>query len=190
LKRSGAENRLGGLLASAQDGDSSAYVEFLRAITPILRNLVRARRRFLQPQDIEDIVQDILLSIHAARATYDPRRPFLPWMSAIAHHRLADAGRRHARISANEVADDGTLETFAEGGANRIDEVYADREALRHAMTELPQGQRTAIEMLKLREMSLKEASAATGMSIAALKVSVHRGIKALRHALASGGKA
>jgi len=45
----------------------------------------------------------------------------------------------------------------------------------------LPPGQRQALELLKLKEMSLKEASAATGLSITALKVATHRALKSLR---------
>lgn len=57
---------------------------------------------------------------------------------------------------------------------------YGDNEQLRRAIQLLPVGQRKAVELLKLRELSLKEAAAATGMSIGALKVAVHRAIRIL----------
>jgi RNA polymerase sigma-70 factor (ECF subfamily) len=75
-------------------------------------------------------------------------------------------------------------ETFDPADTNPGDESYGDPEALRAAVAELPKGQRVAIEMLKFREMSLKEASGASGMSVAALKVAAHRATKALRVAL------
>jgi RNA polymerase sigma-70 factor (ECF subfamily) len=109
---------------------------------------------------------------------------------AIAHNRVVDGIRRQVRRSANEVAVERLPETFDDDATNRPGEGYGDAEALRQAMQSLPPGQRTAIEMVKMREMSLKEASAASGMSVAALKVAVHRGVGALRKALNVEGKA
>src|SRR5215831_3928717 len=178
------DRRLAGLMRSAQDGDGSAYAALLREITPWLRQMMRHQRPFLQPQDIEDLVQDVLLSLHAVRATYDPKRPFLPWLAAIARNRLADGARRYARRAANEVVSDRLPETFPGEETNTLVDRYGDSEALAQAMADLPPGQRQAIELVKLRELSLKEASAVSGMSVGALKVAVHRGIAALRRAL------
>lgn len=173
--------RLADLMRSAQAGDHSAYAKLLAEITPLLRRTVRRQRTFLQAADIEDIVQDILLSLHAVRATYDPNRPFLPWLLAIARNRLVDDTRRYARLAANEVAVEHFPVTFSEDSTNKIVERHDDEAMLRRAIEELPKGQRAAVEMLKLSELSLKEAAAASGMSIGALKVAVHRGIKGLR---------
>jgi RNA polymerase sigma-70 factor (ECF subfamily) len=153
---------------------------------PVIRRRVRQRRAFLQTQDVEDLVQDVLVSIHAVRATYDPDRPFLPWLMAIARNRLADGARRHARVSANEITVENLPETFSGATTNRHPETYGDPQALRRAIDQLPAGQRKAIELLKLREASLREAAALTGMSINALKIAVHRGMKTLRLALTS----
>jgi RNA polymerase sigma factor (sigma-70 family) len=177
-------NQLGILMRAAQDGDSGAYLQVLRAITPLLRRVVHQQRSFLQASDVEDLVQDILLSLHAVRATYDPARPFLPWLLAIARNRMADGSRRQMRRAANEVSVAEYPETFCEEPANILDACYGDPEALHKAIGKLPSGQRRAIEMLKLREMSLKEAASASGMSVVALKVAVHRGMNTLRRAL------
>jgi RNA polymerase sigma factor (sigma-70 family) len=182
-------DHFGGLMQRVQEGQSSAYAELLTEITPLLRREIRRRRRFLQPQDIEDLVQEVLLSLHAVRATYDPARPFLPWLMAIAHNRMVDSVRKQVRRSANEVTVEELPETFSDDATNVPGEAYGDAEALRQAMQSLPHGQRTAIELVKMREMSLKEASAASGMSVPALKVAVHRGIGALRKALNAEGK-
>jgi RNA polymerase sigma-70 factor (ECF subfamily) len=174
-------------MRSAQAGDGAAYRQLLTSIVPRLRHLIRRRRPFLKPEDVEDLVQDVLLSLHAVHATYDPQRPFMPWLLAIMHNRLADGARRYARRSSHEVPVAQLPVTFSVEGENFGSETYSDPEALRQAVARLPKGQRVAIEMLKLREMSLKEASAQTGSSVAALKVSVHRGMLALRNALAGG---
>jgi RNA polymerase sigma factor (sigma-70 family) len=171
------------LMQAVQGGDAQAYVHLLKEITPRLQRMVRQQRRFLAAADIDDIVQEILISLHAVRATYDPRRPFMPWLMAIARNRLADSGRRHARQSAHEVLVDELPVTFPDEGTNIVD-IYGDPEALRRAIKALPSGQRKAVEMVKLREMSMKEAAAVSGTSIGALKVSVHRAMTTLRKAL------
>jgi len=171
-------------MQAAQGGDTQAYVLLLKEITPRVRQIVRGQRRFLKIEDIEDLVQDILLSLHAVRAIYDPRRPFMPWLMAITRHRLADAARRHTRRAAHELQVENLPVTFSDEGSNIDSDGYRDPEALRQAVEDLSPAQRAAIEMLKLREMSLKEAAAARGATIGALKVSVHRAIATLRKAL------
>jgi RNA polymerase sigma-70 factor (ECF subfamily) len=169
------------LMAAAQAGDRQAYRMLLSEIAPIVRRIVRRRHPFLSLEDTEDLVQEILLSVHSVRATFDPKRPFLPWLVAITRHRIADAARRHVRQKAWEVAVDEYPETFDADEANTGAEEYGDPEALKQAVADLPEGQRVAIELTKLQELSLKEAAGKSGMTVAALKVASHRAIKALR---------
>jgi len=171
-------------MRAAQAGDTQAYVTLLRTLTPKLRQIISNQRRFLQPADIEDLVQDVLLSLHAVRGTYDPERPFMPWLLTLTQNRLADAARRYARRGAHEVLVMQPDVTLSDQPANIEAEVYGDPAALKQAIRELPEGQRQAIEMLKLREMSLNEAAATSGTSVGALKASVHRAMIALRKAL------
>jgi RNA polymerase sigma-70 factor (ECF subfamily) len=168
------------LMAHAQDGDSAAYLRLLQETAPYLRSL--ARRWCHEPQDIEDAVQDILLTMHAIRHTYDPARPFGPWLVTIANRRCVDRLRRQGRRKARETPLTSEHETFAEPGTNS--EEGPDRTGLVAAVGRLPPKQRQAISLLKLREMSLKEAAKASGMSIAALKVATHRAVKNLRRML------
>ncbi len=172
------------LMKSAQAGDAVAYADLLARVTPLLRRVIRRQRAFLSADAIEDLVQDVLLSLHAVRATFDPSRPFTPWLLAIVRNRLADHARRHARIAAHEVAVDDLDVTFSGGDANSPEDAYGDPQALRQAIAALPAGQRQAIELLKLQELSLKEASAASGSSVGALKVASHRAMAALKRIL------
>jgi RNA polymerase sigma-70 factor (ECF subfamily) len=183
-ERLAREERYGDLMRAAQRGDRAAYSALLHGILPLLRQLVRSRLRFLQAADHEDLVQEILLSVHAARASYDPSRPFMPWLMCIAHHRMVDGARRCGRRNAREQLVDDFADAVAEPPVLEPSD-YGDPEALRRAVGALPARQRTAIELIKLRELSLSEASALTGIGISALKVSVHRAIKNLRSALA-----
>lgn len=180
------DQRLAALMTAAQDGDGQAYAGLLEEITALLRRTVRGRSPYLQPGDVEDRVQDILLSVHEARATYDPARPFMPWLMAIARNRMADEARRYARRAAHEVGVDEPPETFSGAEANTPAEAAVDSLALRDAIEQLPPVQRKVIEMVKLREKTHAEASQATGMSVAALKITVHRAVKQLRKLMGS----
>jgi RNA polymerase sigma-70 factor, ECF subfamily len=180
-RRTGAQSDWSALMARAQDGDRDAYRSLLMEIEPYVRSI--AIRCFNGPADTEDAVQDVLLTVHAIRQTYDPKRPFGPWLVAIANRRIIDRLRRHTRQKTREIELSPQHETFAEVPAN-LDHAAAAEIALVGAIDRLPPDQREAITMLKLNEMSLKEASQATGRSIAALKVATHRAIKNLRQLL------
>lgn len=177
-------NALGQLMDLAQRGDAAAYVELLQAITPRIRRIVGSQRGFAGREEVEDLVQEILLSLHKVRATYDPARPFVPWLQAIVRNRLADGARRYSRTSRREVSIDDDDVTFSEVEANPDTGEPNDVDALKKAVEGLPDAQRQAIELLKLREMSLKEAAAITGSSEASLKVATHRAVASLRKAL------
>lgn len=178
------DDHLGSLMRAAQRGDAGAYGELLRAIAPCIRRVVARQRAFSRVEDVEDVVQDVLLSLHAVRATYDPTRPFMPWLLAIVRNRLADSARRYWRTAAREVLIDDPDVTFVEPAANSEVDTSGDLAALDDALQSLPAGQRQAIELLKLKELSLKDAAAASGASVGALKVATHRAMAALRKAL------
>lgn len=165
-------------MARAQDGDAGAYRRLLESITPWLRKLCFGTWR--SPQDVEDVVQDILLTIHAVRRTYDPARPFGPWLKAIAMRRIIDRRRSETRWHARHgelTADHEDVATHSEPAR----EPSADLEA---AIARLPRAQQLAIRLLKVRDMSLKEAANTTGISVAALKTATHRGLSSLRRLL------
>jgi len=171
------------LMRAAQSGDRTAYEQLLREISPLIRALVR--RHCSNRADIEEMVQDTLLSLHRVRHTYDPGRPFCPWLAAIAWRRSIDALRRRIRVSRHETSDPGAYETFADAAANSDLEVVRSAEEVEALLQLLPPRQREALQALKLRQMSLAEASAASGQSVAALKVNTHRALKTLRGLLA-----
>lgn len=171
-------------MARAQTGDGRAYSQLLTEITPYLRLLVGRHHR--SPQDVEDTVQDILLTIHSVRQIYDPTRPFTPWLVAISRRRIIDRLRQQGRSAARETPLNEDHETIADAETNLL-ETRADGRSLREAVEKLPPGQRQAITLLKLQEMSLKEAADKSGMSIAALKVATHRALKTLRMILGKG---
>jgi RNA polymerase sigma factor (sigma-70 family) len=168
------------LMARAQEGDRAAYHRLLQEITPYLRSL--ATRRYRDANDAEDSVQDVLLTLHSIRQTYDPTRPFAPWLVAIANRRFIDRLRRQGRTRNREIPLTAEHETFCESAAN-LDE-RPDGRGLEGMVNNLPPAQQTAVRLLKLKELSLKEAAALSGMSIMSLKVNTHRALKSLRKML------
>lgn len=180
--RAASEMRWQPLMRAAQDGDNAAYAQLLSEILPVLRRAVA--HKWPSAPDVEDVVQEILLSVHIVRHTYDPARPFMPWLMTIATRRTIDAARRQKSRSANETTMDIMPETFSGDDTKSEQEIADDRDAVRRALARLPTGQREAVQLMKLQGLSLREASVATGKSITSLKVSVHRAIRTLREAM------
>ncbi|MDE2583568.1 MAG: sigma-70 family RNA polymerase sigma factor [Rhodospirillales bacterium] len=175
-------------MRAAQAGDRARYAALLKAVLPPLRRAARARWPRAGAAEIEDVVQETLLALHASRHLYDPERPFMPFLFGILRFRGADVMRRTHRNMGRETNIDDVPETSGALATNSKVEEGLDAVTLRAALSQLPPGQRQALELTKLQEMSLEEASAASGMSVVALKVATHRGIKALRKLLDGSG--
>lgn len=183
-----ADAALSALMAAAQGGDQRAYQALLRACLPHIAATVR--RQGVGPDRHDDVVQEVLLTIHRARATYDPMRPFLPWLRAIAQRRAIDALRQTGRTARREISDETAYLAHPDDGpdSTRGLERSDDSRLLAEAIAQLPPGQRQAIELLALQERTLDEASDATGRTKGALKVNLHRAIQALRQRIREGG--
>jgi len=179
-----SEVALAAAMRAAQEGDANAYRTLLRDCVPAVAAMARAQG--VRGAAVDDVVQEALLTVHRARATYDPARPFLPWLRAITQRRAIDAIRRGARRP-QEVYDPYAFESQPDAGpgpGDGLESHYRDRQ-LAAAVARLPDGQ--AVEHLAFRELSLDEASAVTGRSKGALKVNLHRALKSLRSALVPG---
>ncbi len=175
----------GGLMAAAQGGDAAAYETLLREISPGLRVFVSARLR--DTGAAEDVVQNVLLSLHRARHTYQPSRPFGPWLRAIARNATLDALRARGRRAERETALPDVERVADEREPSRADAPLSAR--MSRALADLPPAQREAVELIHVRELSVAEAAEQAGVSVSALKVRAHRGYKALRKLLAGEGR-
>jgi len=176
---------LAALMQRAQSGSEDSYSRLLQELPPVIGRMIRRQMAGTSPSDQEDLLQEVLISIHAARATYDPTRPFMPWLKAIVINRTIDFIRRQKRNAGGHILTDDMTADIVDDSAGDAVARYDAVDALQKAIRRLPAGQRSAIELLKLREMSLREAAAMTGMSITALKASVHRAVRTLRISLA-----
>jgi len=169
------EDRLRDLLVRGLAGDAAAYQAFLKDLSGYLRAFLRKRMVRL-PEEVEDLVQESLLAVHNQRHTYDPGQPLTAWVHAIAKYKLVDLLRRRAcRELLNDPLDD-ELAVLANSDTNAT----AARLDLAKLLEQLPERQRLPIVCMKLKGMSVVETARLTGMSESAVKVGVHRGLKAL----------
>ncbi len=156
-------------------GDAAAYHGFLKELSAYLRGFFR-KRMFGLPDDVEDLVQEALLAVHNQRHTYRPDQPLTAWVHAIARYKLIDLLRaRSGREGLNDPLDD-ELDIFSTSDSDAADA----RRDLRKLLSTLPDRQRLPILHVKLEGFSVVEVARMTGLSESAVKIGVHRGLKAL----------
>lgn len=161
------------LMAAALAGNADAYRSLLVELVPWLR---RYYQRRVPPMMVEDSVQDVLLAVHEKRHTYDPSRPFAPWLAAIARHKWIDR-IRSMKWQSTEPLDE-NFET-----PDHENSVVAET-TLTQLLGGLRPAQAQVIRLVKLEGYSLDDASRATGQSVALVKVNIHRGLKRLAAAV------
>ncbi len=167
-------------MALAQAGDRRTYEKLLAESVALIRAV--AWRKGVAHDHLDDVVQETLITIHRVRHTFDPGRSYDAWVTAIASRRAIDALRGHGRRVRRELHDDFALDSHPDlHDASAATESLQRARQLHAAIAELPPGQREAIEQLGLRERSLSEVAELTGRKSGALKVNLHRAIKALR---------
>ncbi|MCU0728910.1 MAG: sigma-70 family RNA polymerase sigma factor [Sphingopyxis sp.] len=158
------------LMALAQAGDQAAYRELLDTARRWLARFFAGR---VAAASVDDLVQETLMSMHKKRATFEPGRPFLPWLAAIARYRWVD----HLRVVYRTEEDGGS---DAEGRIDPFDDAVIAEVSIDRMLAQLPPGQADAIRLVKIHGHSIADAAAQTGQSEALVKVNIHRGLKRL----------
>lgn len=169
------EARLKALLLRGLTGDQLAYQDFLGTLALHVRAFLRSRLS-RRPAETEDMVQDVLLAVHNARHTYQSQQPLTAWVQAIARYKLADHLRSVSRRDARHDVLDDDAQLFA---VSEVESVEASRD-LTKLLKQLPERQRLPIVHVKLEGLSVEETAQLTGLSSSAVKVGIHRGLKAL----------
>jgi len=161
------------LMVQAQQGSQQAYERLLRALLPVIR--AQVTKQIFNPNLGEDVVQDVLLTVHRVRHTYDSRYPFLPWLLAIIRARCIDALRREGHHHPTIIDDERYSEIVQD------EEETLDTGCLAHYLRQLPARQREIVEFVHLKENSLAEAAAHHQLSLSAVKSLLHRAFTHLR---------
>ncbi len=174
-----SEAELRSLMTAGLTGETAAQARLLHALVPLLRAYFG--RRLGGADDAEDLVQETLIAVHTRRATYDPGRPFTAWLYAIARYRLIDhLRRRRASVPLEAVEDILVCEGFEDASNAHMD--------VHRLLAHLPRKQARAIRDTHLTGLSVAEAAEAAGIGQSDVKISVHRGLKALTARLRGEG--
>jgi RNA polymerase sigma-70 factor (ECF subfamily) len=165
-------------MQAAQRGDGEAYGKLLEELVPFVRGVVRGKLG-ADPQ-VDDVTQEVLLSIHTARHTFQPHRSLLPWVRTIARNAVIDWLRKRQRLAArsSDVDADELASGAPDPGSQRISP------AILRALDQLPDSQRQAVVLLKVEGLSIAEAAERAGITEGALKLRAHRGYRGLRDLL------
>ncbi|HEY7977901.1 MAG TPA: sigma-70 family RNA polymerase sigma factor [Rhizomicrobium sp.] len=162
------------LMRAGLAGDAAAYRQLLEAIAPRLRKFAVHGLSRIGNADAEDVVQEILLAIHLKRQTWMQDQPFLPWLNAIARHKLIDVMRRKGRRG--EVPIEGLIEVLPDTPP----EPESSHSELTKLVSRLDGKQQTVISSISLDGNSIKDTATKLGMSEGAVRVAFHRGLKKL----------
>jgi RNA polymerase sigma-70 factor (ECF subfamily) len=179
-----AERELRALMVAGLEGDAAAHKALLSKLSGHLRGYFKGRlaRMGRSAVEAEDLVQEALIAIHTRRHTYDPAQPFTPWAYAIARYKLLDHLRR-TKTSVKDMPIEETEELIAHDDLAEVESAFD----LQRLLAGISPKMRQAIQSVKLDGLSVSEAAARTGMSESAIKVSVHRGLKALALLISKG---
>lgn len=162
------------LLRAGLGGDSASYARFLNEISPLLRRMIGAK---VPASDVEDVLQEVLISIHKARHTYDGLRPIMPWLAAITHFRMTDYLRKHYSSMRHQTTDIADVQEFladvtqASGPSENIEELLKD----------VPEKQKQILTMMHVEGFTAKQVGEKLNMNESAVKVAAHRAIKKIR---------
>ena len=167
------ESQLRAWMVGGLDGHAESHASLLRALVPLLRAFYRRRVRFCGDDDIEDLVQETLIAVHTRRATFDRDRLFTAWLFSIARYKMIDQFRRARRTIPIEGLEDMLVTEGFEASSNaRID--------VDDLLAGLPPKQARAIRATRIEGATIAEAASLAGIGESDVKISVHRGLKAL----------
>jgi RNA polymerase sigma-70 factor (ECF subfamily) len=167
-----SEDQLKSWMIGGLEGSAADHSALLRSLAPLLRGYYRRRTRGSE-DDIEDLVQETIIAVHTRRGTYDRERPFTAWLFAIARYKMVDHFRRTRRlVPLDDLAEWPSEDSFADAADARMD--------IEQLLGLLPGKQAAAIRSTRIEGSSVAEAAAGAGLGESDIKVSVHRGLKAL----------
>ena len=166
--------RLRELFLSGIGGNGGDYAEFLRQLVPIIRRLIRHK---LSDSEVDDVAQEVLISVHKARHTYDGGRQLMPWLYAIIQFRLNDHLRDHYRHHTDRETDEVDLDLFFADVTNQ----GRDREYIEELLEGLPELQQQILLLLYVEGHTAKEVGERLAMTESAVKVAAHRSIHKIR---------
>ena len=172
-------DKLAALMKQSLAGDQRAYAALLQETSRLLRPFLSRRLNFTN--EVDDVLQEILISVHKARHTYDGNRPYKPWVYAIARFRLHDHMRAHYSDQLHHAEDFSEMEDFLHEPVTKSALSY---ESISGEVEKLPDKQSIILRLMHQEGYTAKEVAEMIGMKESAVKVAAHRAYKILRNKL------
>lgn len=169
------EHTLKQLMLTSMEGDATAYKDFLTGVSMTARGYLAKRVAFLGSQGIEDLVQEILLTIHLKKDSFRTDLRILPWVYTIIRHKMIDelrSDKRHTKYLKS-------LETTFTESEDADD--LESREEVECLLAGLPEKQKEMLIMAKVEQKPLQEIATEMNVSLSSVKVSIHRALGSLR---------
>ena len=176
MKKATLESKFSDLMKKSQNGDQNAYKELLTRVGKYVGSYISPK--LVKKELADEVVQEILFSLHLAQRTYHPDRPFLPWINAIARNQLVDHFRKWARVPEHYPDDNVEISEIAHQAQEKESGLTDE---LANAIKKLTKKQRAVVTLLKIRGLSISETASQMNMTESAVKVTAHRAYKALR---------
>jgi len=161
-------------MAQAQGGDREAFHLLFRDVGPLITRILR--RRMSDISQIEDVCQEAMIAVYKSRHTYEPARPFEPWLFAIVRKVSGEHLRRERQRHAFQIQVEELPEVSEHGSLNELE--------LRQALGQLSPTQIEALGLTKVIGLSVEEAARRTGTTVGSMKLRVHRAYESLRRSL------
>lgn len=162
------------MLLAGLAGDGAAYANFLNQLSPILRRVIGLK---VPLADVEDVLQDVLISIHKARHTYDGERPLMPWVMAITSFRITDYLRKTYSQMRHQQVDIADYENILES----VTETHGESESIDEMLSGIGPREQNIIALMHVEGYTAKEVGSQLGMQESAVKVAAHRAMKRIR---------
>ena len=167
------------LMRRSLAGDRRAYAALLGKTSDLLRPFLA--NRLASAAEVDDLLQEILISIHKARHTYDGGRPYKPWAYAIAKFRLRDHLRAHYSDRLRDAVD---LSELHDSLPDPVTETAVSYESISGEIQRLPERQAAIVRLMHQEGYTAREVGEKMGMKESAVKVAAHRAYKVLRKML------
>ena len=181
------------LVQALQRGDTGAVEALLDRYGGWIYRV--ARRLLNDPRDVEEVTQDVLLTVVRKIQTFKGEAAFSSWLYRIAVN--AAYQRLRAKRARPEVSLEPFLRVFDDEGryiepvvdwsSKLNDPAVAEetRAAIERSLSRLPEEYRVVIQLHDVEELPNEEVAATLGLTVAAVKSRVHRARLFLRQELA-----
>jgi RNA polymerase sigma-70 factor, ECF subfamily len=166
-------------LVAGLSGDGKAYAAFLTQVSPLLRRVIG---RKIPMGDVEDVLQEVLMSIHKARHTYDGDRPLIPWLMAITHFRITDCLRKVYSQMRHKQVDIADFENELEA----VTEELSQNESIDEILENVAQREKEILTLMYVEGFTAHEVGLKLGMKATTVKVAAHRAIKKIKEGLSN----